>query len=1136
MKISREARNKYKLDEFEFSEKGDIIFNGNLYNIRQFVQKLNQKKDLINYPEKAVKIGDFNGMVLISEINKYLIELYEEQNEDIPLHREIYNHLKEKVGQKELDNTIIDLVKEFPPKAIYENEIDIDEYLEKKTNNVKNKALLTEEFINLWLSNTNPSFSPYLEFFDDDLIEKKPIYREIINNIQTFFKKKVPPLDKTQQSLVKTLKAPFKKYPQSIKNQLTYIHEEWGDFLGKYSMMILTALDLIREEEMMRGLGPGESQVLEYGELEYENFTPDKEWMPKVVMLAKHTYVWLHQLSKKYDRSITKINEIPNEELDKLRDWGFNALWLIGLWERSQASKTIKRWCGNPEAEASAYSLYDYEIAQDLGGHEAYKDLEKRAQKRGIRLASDMVPNHTGIVSKWTLEHPDWFVQLDHKPFPSYSYTGESLSGDPSIGIFLEDKYFSREDAAVTFKYVNYETNKTRYIYHGNDGTSFPWNDTAQLNYLNPEVREAVIQKILDVSKMFPIIRFDAAMTLTRKHFQRLWFPEPGSGGAIPSRAGHGMSKEEFYKKMPKEFWREVVDRINEENPDTLLIAEAFWLLEGFFVRTLGMHRVYNSAFMNMLSDEDNSKYRAVMKNTLKFDPKILKRFVNFMNNPDEETAIKQFGDGDKYFGVCAMLVTMPGLPMIGHGQIQGFHEKYGMEYRKAYWDEDINWDLVNRHKQTIFPIMKKRYLFADVKNFYLYDFWTGNVVNEDVFAYSNRVNDERALVIYHNRYAETQGYIKNSVGYAVKDGEDKTIVQTTLAEGLNLPKEGYCIFRDYMSGLEYIRRNKDIHDHGLYVELNAYKTFVFMDFRIVQDNEFFHYKQLYEFLDGKGVHNIDETLQKVVYEPLHTPFENLVNIQSFNKILDEKDDPWVLDNISQTLTELLKEVKNYSSGKNDIEPIREEIINKLKIVFNIEENLNKLNLEENTGRFINKILPKNRFEKSILYSWIFIHLLGKIVSEKDYEIISRSWIDEWHMAKYINWTLEGMKSDENDEISAENATKLIKILTSQQNLFEHENLTQFEESALLRRIFNNLEIQDYLGVNRYQDVLWFNAESFNRYIKWVLLINIINGVRLSKEYMIADIEKMVEIVENWIDLAEQSDYKVNEFIDTVKE
>ena len=86
------------------------------------------------------------------------------------------------------------------------------------------------------------------------------------------------------------------------------------------------------------------------------------------------------------------------------------------------------------------------------------------------------------------------------------------------------------------------------------------------------------------------------------------------------------------------------------EAPDTLLLAEAFWLMEGYFVRTLGMHRVYNSAFMNMLRDEENAKYRTVIKNTLEFDPEILKRYVNFMNNPDERTAVDQFGKGRQVF------------------------------------------------------------------------------------------------------------------------------------------------------------------------------------------------------------------------------------------------------------------------------------------------------------------------------------------------------------------------------------------------------------------------------------------------------------------------------------------------------
>ena len=219
-----------------------------------------------------------------------------------------------------------------------------------------------------------------------------------------------------------------------------------------------------------------------------------------------------------------------------------------------------------------------------------------------------------------------------------------------------------------------------RFIYHGNDGTHLPWNDTVQLNYLLPQVREAMIRLVINVARRFRIIRFDAAMTLAKKHFQRLWYPLPGGGEGVPSRADHAMSREEFERHFPVEFWRELVDRIRVEAPDTLLVAEAFWLMEGYFVRTLGMHRVYNSAFMNMLKREENAKYRQTVKNILAFDPAILQRFVNFMSNPDEKPAVEQFGDGDKYFCVATMLATMPGLPMFGHGQIEGFHEKYGME------------------------------------------------------------------------------------------------------------------------------------------------------------------------------------------------------------------------------------------------------------------------------------------------------------------------------------------------------------------------------------------------------------------------------------------------------------------------
>ena len=276
------------------------------------------------------------------------------------------------------------------------------------------------------------------------------------------------------------------------------------------------------------------------------------------------------------------------------------------------------------------------------------------------------------------------------------------------------------------------------------------------------------------------------------------------------------------------------------------------------------MHRAYNSAFMHMLRDEENAKYRTVMKNTLAFDPEIMRRYVNYMNNPDERTAVDQFGKGDKYFGVCTMMATMPGLPMFGHGQIEGFAEKYGMEFRRAACDETPDRHLVERHERQVFPLLHKRHLFAGVENFLLYDFLAPDgTVNEDVFAYSNRVGDERALVVYHNKYAEARGWVRTSVAYLDKQA-GRRLVQKGLGEGLALRAEDdcFCIFRDQASGLEYIRSSKDMSDRGLYVELGAYKLHVFLDFREVQDNASHHYAHLAAFLNERGVPSINEALQ----------------------------------------------------------------------------------------------------------------------------------------------------------------------------------------------------------------------------------------------------------------------------------
>jgi glycosidase len=728
------------------------------------------------------------------------------------------------------------------------------------------REIAMEEMLLVNIVNNNPAAQAYKELFDDSVLTKTA-YIDSISLLGDFFAKQPFMTGRGRgETLFEILTAPSKASPYSLEGQLQFLLDQWGELLGDDIIRrILRAIDYVREEVIRQHMGGDSHPSIEaptYGGAyaEYERYSPDKEWMPRLVLIAKNSYVWLEQLSRKYKFWIKTLDQIPDEELDLLRDRGFTGLWLIGLWERSRASQRIKQRMGDSDAVASAYSLHSYDIANDLGGWDALSNLRARAWQRGIRLSADMVPNHMGIDSTWVIQHPDWFLSLPYPPYPSYSFNSENLADDERAGVIIEDHYYSKTDASVVFKRFDRHTGDVRYVYHGNDGTSFPWNDTAQLDYSKAEVREAVIQTILHVARNFPIIRFDAAMTLAKKHIQRLWFPEPGAGGAIPSRAEHGMTRSDFDAAIPQEFWREVVDRVAVEVPDTLLLAEAFWMLEGYFVRTLGMHRVYNSAFMHMLRDEDNAKYRMAIKNTLEFDPQILKRYVNFMNNPDEKTAVEQFGNGDKYFGIATVLSTLPGLPMFGHGQVEGFREKYGMEFRKPKLDETPDEALIGGHEWKIFPLLHRRYLFADVEQFFLYDLFTSNgSVDENVFAYSNRFNDERGLIIYNNRFSDTRGWIKTSAAYLDKGSGH--LVQKSLGDGLGLPYSGFVIFKDYVTHLEYIRSCAELWEKGLYVELGAYQHQAFMDFRFVEGD---NWGLVNGNLNGAGVESMQAKFEEM--------------------------------------------------------------------------------------------------------------------------------------------------------------------------------------------------------------------------------------------------------------------------------
>ena len=1067
--VRRTARERYRIDDDLLGLRGDLAV-ADLAAIRQLAARMNADRP----PEApGISAGEIGALGLLHEIGHLVVARQAARGTTMATAmRDVRRRLRD-----DLDRLLDRFGAAFP---------GVGDAPEPPT-------FRLEELLLTRISNENPAIGPLHELVDDRILADGTRYDEAIEGLEAAFAAGEPLElgDGTSASLVELLRRPARQAPTSFAGQLRYVREHWGILLGADLEALIGRLDIalgiISEEERglhMRFGGGGDDRPVHPPSFrglvdEPEAFSADSAWMPRLVLIAKSTYVWLDQLSRTFGRDIRTLDAIPDEALDALASWGVTGLWLIGLWQRSAASARIKQMRGNVDAVASAYSLDDYRIADDLGGEGAFGNLRDRAWARGIRLTSDMVPNHMGIDSRWVIDHPEWFLSLPHPPYPAYAFTGPDLSSDERVGVVLEDHYWNDTDAAVVFKRFDRGTGTERYIYHGNDGTSFPWNDTAQLDFLNPEVREQVIRTIIEVARRFPVIRFDAAMVLAKRHIRRLWWPEPGAGDGIPSRAQYAMRQADFDARMPVEFWRQVVDRVAAEVPDTLLLAEAFWMLEGYFVRTLGMHRVYNSAFMHMLRDENGAGYRKLVKETLEFDPEILKRYVNFMSNPDEKTAVEQFGKGDKYFGVATVMATIPGLPMLGHGQVEGFAEKYGMEFRRATLDEQPDHWLVERHEREIFPLLHRRAWFAEAYDFLLYDFHTdGGAVDEHVLAYSNGHGPTRSLVVFHDRFATTAGTIRESATYARKSaGGAKRLVRRTLAEGLGLPNDPtvFVTFRDARTGLAYLRSCRDIWDRGLWLALDAYQGHVFWEFRELADGSAGQWRRLWERLAGRGVPSLDDALRELQLEPVHAPLRALFEGGHIAAVLDGSSTDADLDALEDRLASLLAAVATATSVNGDAIDVAARIRDEATVAY--RDGTNGL----------------ERADRAALLGWLVLSRLGAIAPGADIAATSLAWYDELRLAPVV---ANGFRAAGLPEAEAWWVADLVRVLLALPRPSAIRGRGRTVDLRLVERWLAHGPIRAAMGINTWEGVEWLDRDRFDALLAWAVRLDAIETGR----------------------------------------
>jgi glycosidase len=352
--------------------------------------------------------------------------------------------------------------------------------------------------------------------------------------------------------------------------------------------------------------------------------------------LARHRYpslyqintrVWLTELSRKLGRPAT-LDDIPDAELDRLAETGFDWAWFLSVWQTGPASRQVSRsnaeWrrgfeatlpdlCDNDIA-GSGFAISAYETHPALGGDAALARLRGRLRARGVRLMLDFVPNHTALDHPWVEDHPEYYVlgiELDLARAPR-NYTWVRRRGGDRLLAFGRDPYFPG------------------------------WPDALQLNYGNPATQDAMLGELLKIAGRCDGVRCDMAMLVLPEVFERTW--------GIPSRP----------------FWPEATRRVRERVPDFCFMAEVYWDLE-WTLQQQGFDYTYDKRLYDRLRDRHARPVRDHLRAGLNYQD----RMARFLENHDEPRAAATFPPG-VHEAAAVITYLSPGLRFFQRGQFQG--------------------------------------------------------------------------------------------------------------------------------------------------------------------------------------------------------------------------------------------------------------------------------------------------------------------------------------------------------------------------------------------------------------------------------------------------------------------------------
>ena len=604
---------------------------------------------------------------------------------------------------------------------------------------------------------------------------------------------------------------------------------------------------------------------------EVYNLSNDKTYLDSAIVI-KDTKLWFDELEKKYNKSISKFTDIPKIILEDMIANNIDSLILTNIWEISEK----KYFYSNEYVQDNDYiepPINNFTISNKFGGINDFKIFLTQAKSINFNIGIIFDFTNIAIDSNILLKNLTWF-EVDEI---------EDIQIEPnSLFLDVNDEFeiYTQYNKNIDNKFLihNNLTKKNYIVKNSSNKLSQPIPNTAKINIENSNMKKYIYDLLVYYSELIDIILIKSAYIL---------------------------DDEEFLSKINQ-----------DTSKNSLILMDENKVYENYLENDYNL-KYFNEEFLNLLVLEENEKFRNLLKNILEFDPRILYQFVNYTIGIDLSTYDMDLQINDKLYGIMIIILGLPSKSII-------HHERLSMsEIRRTKVNDNVKFykeNIVRRYEKDIQFMIDNQKMFLDIHNFHFYDFFdVYGEVNHNVIALSNYDNENKSLLAYNNQFSQISGWIKRTVAFSNTDNDDITkLQQMDIFDALNISNEdGYIIFKDHITKLEYIRSKDDIRSNGLYIKLNAYKYHLFVDIQEI-NNDLDIWEEVSFALNGEGIQNL-ETIYNEVLRQKRQDGNNLGNQEIITKNS--------LIKIKQIINEKLEENKilqeeftlmNYSKGKLD--------------------------------------------------------------------------------------------------------------------------------------------------------------------------------------------------------------------------